>query len=83
MVWDVVSRGKEGAVAARIRVSRSGLSVVGGILALSGLCIVVYCAPFFLGIAQQLKQFLAFWIVFVKECRKEEENERMAQRRGV
>ena len=91
LVWDVVSRGKEGAVAAldgvgrlpRIRVSRSALSVVGGLLALGGLCIVVYCAASFFGIAQQIKIFLASWIVFVKKCRKDEEHEMMAKRRGV
>ena len=38
-----------------------------------------YCAAFLFGFAQQRKILLAFWIVFVKECRKYEENELMAK----
>ena len=67
----------------RIRVSRPASSVVGGLLALGGLCIAVYCAAFFFGIAQQKNIFLAFWMVFVKEYRKDEENEMMPKRRVV
>ena len=66
-IWKLVSRKNipaeiVGGVGwlSRITVSRSALPVVGGLLALGGLCIVVYCAAFFFGIAQQLKIFLAF-----------------------
>ena len=63
--------------------SRSALLVIGGLLALDGLRIVVYCAAFFFGIAQQTKIFFGFFDCFVKECRKDKENEMVAKHRGV